>query len=196
MTAGEAVAARSADDLEDAEDDAEFADDRELAALRRKRMLELRAAAVANKFGTLRTITKASYLEEVTTASSEGSGQWVITHLFSPRLRTCKDVDESLAVLAGLHRSTKFLRIEGSDCIAGYPEKNCPTLLFYHKGECAARLVGAAQCGVTPSAIAANLVAAGALTPDEVVDASDVVAAAAGGRRSGRRAVELDDEDL
>ncbi|KAA0152229.1 hypothetical protein FNF27_03744 [Cafeteria roenbergensis] len=166
------VRGRTEGELEDAEDDEAFADDRELAALRRRRIAQLRAAAAANKFGTLRTITRAEYVAEVTRASSEGDGLYVALHLFSEGVPRCREVDASLATMAARHRSVKFLRIQGKDCIEGYPDRNCPSLLVYHKGECVARLVGAAQTGSSVTKLTGALVEAGAITAEEAVDAA------------------------
>lgn len=186
------VRGRSEAELEDAEDDSAFADDRELAALRRARLAQLRAAAEANRFGSLRTITRAQYVDEVTRASSEGDGVYIVLHLFSPKVARCREVDAALTILAMRHKRVKFLRIGGADCIDGYPDRNCPSLLVYFKGECLARRVGAAQTGLDPRGVSIALVAAGALSPEDVVDGATAAASADTAMSSAALAAEED----
>ena len=182
-------------ELEEAEDEDEFGDDREPEALRRRRLMELRKAAAANRFGSLRTITRAEYVAEVTKGSDEGAdGVWVVLHMFSPRVKRCAAVDECLAVLAARHKSIKFLRIEAAECVPGYPDRNCPSLLVYHKGEAKANLIGGAA-GHTLAGIAANLVTAGALDAEEAVVAASVTPGASSSAMARMAAADLGDDD-
>ncbi|KAA0146950.1 hypothetical protein FNF28_07613 [Cafeteria roenbergensis] len=52
------------------------------------------------------------------------------------------------------------------------PTAQLPSLLVYHKGECVARLVGAAQTGSSVTKLTGALVEAGAITAEEAVDAA------------------------
>jgi hypothetical protein len=190
------VHGRTLEELEEAQDDDSFADDRHLETLRRKRMAELRAAASANKFGTLETITRADYVHQVTEASKVDGGIWVVLHLYSPRVRRCQDLDAVLAILASRNRAVKFLRAEGSECIPGYPDKNCPSLLLYRDGECRKKLVGAAETGIDIATVAAQLLIHGVITEDHTMEApafSDSSLEAAAAEMLEELEAELDD---
>lgn len=55
---------------------------------------------------------------------------------------------QHLHALATEYPHTKFVSIVGSQCIAGYPERNCPTLLFYRRGTLMKQIVGASDPGI------------------------------------------------
>lgn len=193
------VGSKSLAELEAAEDDGEFADDRALEALRRKRMMELRAAAAKNRFGSVLPLDRQDYVREVTEDSKKGF--FVVVHLFAEDSAICREVDACLAIVASRHKSTKFMRCLGNQIIPDYPDHNCPTLLVYHEGDCKRRLVGPAQvvpakgARPTPATLAAVLVEAGALSPEEVEDALDGSAVAAARGRLIGSALGVDGDD-
>lgn len=54
---------------------------------------------------------------------------------------------ECLAQLAAKHPQTRFLKIVSTECIAGYPDANLPTILLYHEGKCVKPFTGLAIWG-------------------------------------------------
>ena len=59
----------------------------------------------------------------------------------------CKLLSPLLARVAALYPSTKFCSIVSDHCIENYPDKNCPTLLCYRKGEMTGQIVGMGGMG-------------------------------------------------
>ena len=49
--------------------------------------------------------------------------------------------------LAQLYPSTKFISIISDHCIENYPDKNCPTMIIYRKGEMMGQIVGLSAMG-------------------------------------------------
>lgn len=62
-------------------------------------------------------------------------------------LPDCKLLSPLLARVAALYPSTKFCSIVSDHCIENYPDKNCPTLLCYRKGEMTGQIVGMGGMG-------------------------------------------------
>lgn len=62
-------------------------------------------------------------------------------------LPDCKLLTPILAGLSALYPSTKFCSIISDHCIENYPDKNCPTLLVYRKGEMTGQIVGLGGMG-------------------------------------------------
>lgn len=58
------------------------------------------------------------------------------------RIPDCKLLLPLLNKLATLYPSTKFCSIISDHCIENYPDKNCPTMLIYRKGELNGQVVG------------------------------------------------------
>jgi hypothetical protein len=52
-----------------------------------------------------------------------------------------------LAQLAQLYPSSKFVSIISDHCIENYPDKNCPTMLVYRKGQMMGQIVGMGSMG-------------------------------------------------
>lgn len=63
------------------------------------------------------------------------------------RLPDCKLLSPILAKVAALYPSTKFVSIVSDHCIENYPDKNCPTLLIYRKGDMMGQVVGLGGMG-------------------------------------------------
>ncbi|CAG8473817.1 6994_t:CDS:2 [Scutellospora calospora] len=132
---------KTLDELDELEDEE---DDRILLEYRLKRIAEMKAEALHNKFGELIQISKPDFIREVTEASKE---VWVVVHLFKDYIPECKLMNAHLSTLAAKYKATKFIKIIGDQCIPNYPDKNLPTLLIYGEGDMKLQLVGLAQLG-------------------------------------------------
>ncbi|KAK5663158.1 hypothetical protein OQA88_6575 [Cercophora sp. LCS_1] len=121
------------DELEDEEDEA-F-----LEQYRQRRLQELTALQKKSKHGTVYPISKPEYSREVTEASEEGP---VFVNL------TSSSGNVESRVLSQLWRQAaqeygeiKFCEMRASQAIEGYPDKNCPTILVYNKGDIVKQIV-------------------------------------------------------
>jgi thiol-disulfide isomerase/thioredoxin len=121
-----------------------FEDDHFMEVYRRKRIAELRAQAMTEKFGELTQISEVDFIREVTEASKE---VWVVVHLFQPSLPQCRLLNERLSQLASKYRATKFVKIISTDCIRNYPDRNLPTLLVYGQGDLKRQMIGVSELG-------------------------------------------------
>jgi hypothetical protein len=59
----------------------------------------------------------------------------------------CEFLAGKLKALAKKFKATKFVQIRAQDAIKGYPEKNLPTLLIYHKGDIKKQFIGISSFG-------------------------------------------------
>ncbi|KAM7209743.1 thioredoxin-like protein [Naviculisporaceae sp. PSN 640] len=122
------------DELEDEEDEA-F-----LEQYRQRRLKELSSLQKRSIHGSVYPISKPEYSREVTEASQAGP---VFVHL-AASLGT----NVESRVLSQLWRQAaqeygdiKFCEIRGSQAIENYPERNCPTILVYNKGDIVKQIV-------------------------------------------------------
>mmetsp|Transcript_6488 Transcript_6488/g.24106 ORF Transcript_6488/g.24106 Transcript_6488/m.24106 type:complete len:264 (+) Transcript_6488:119-910(+) len=128
--------------LEELEDDEAFADDAFLEEYRQQRLQELRSAAAAaaakGGFGRVKQITKSQYVQEV----SEAGDVWVVLLLYQDHVEKCGPLIHALEELAPRHERTKFLKCVATDCIPGYRDEHCPSLLVCYRGDVLHTLVG------------------------------------------------------
>jgi len=122
------------DELEDEEDE-EF-----LEQYRQRRLRELNSIQKRSVHGSVYPVSKPDYSREVTEASQAGP---VFVHL-TASLGT----NVESRVLAELWRQAaqeygdiKFCEIRGAQAIENYPERNCPTILVYSKGDIVRQIV-------------------------------------------------------
>lgn len=122
------------DELEDEEDE-DF-----LEQYRQRRLKELSSLQKKSAHGSVYPISKPEYSREVTEASQSGP---VFVHL-AASLGT----NVESRVLSQLWRQAaqeygdiKFCEIRGSQAIENYPERNCPTILVYNKGDIVTQIV-------------------------------------------------------
>lgn len=102
----------------------------------------------------------------------------------------------------------KFCEIRGDMAIEGYPDKNCPTILVYHKGDIVTQIVtlltmGGVKCGLKE--MDALLIEVGAVKPNDMrvvkrirqaEDDAELGAERSGIRSNTKKAtVEEDDDD-
>ncbi|PRP77337.1 phosducin-like protein [Planoprotostelium fungivorum] len=126
---------------EDALDELEFDDEEEnkmLEEYRKMRLEQLKEQSKRERFGELVTISEPSYKKEVT----EAGDVWVVVFLYKSGIPHCQLMEQRLRQLARKFKATKFVQIRSEEAIRGYPDKNLPTLLVYHKGNVARQFVG------------------------------------------------------
>eukprot|EP01027_Heterolobosea_sp_BB2_P001439 GEZU01002182.1.p1 GENE.GEZU01002182.1~~GEZU01002182.1.p1 ORF type:complete len:235 (-),score=102.77 GEZU01002182.1:241-945(-) len=122
------LAHKTLDELDELEDEE---DERILEEYRQKRIAEMKNAALRNRYGSVMHISSSEFVDEVTNAPKD---TWVVLHLYAGNPED-QIVEHCFGILAKKFRATKFLRIKGCDCIKGYPDRNCPTILVYYNGE-------------------------------------------------------------
>jgi thiol-disulfide isomerase/thioredoxin len=135
----------------EAEDDCDFDDefdddDQAVEAFRQRRLAEMKKAHVkvdeskAKGHGEVRTISQDEFLPECT-----GSSKYVAVHFFHKDFERCKIMDHHLKIMAPLHMSCKFVRIDAENApffVAKLAIKTLPTLLVFKDGETIDRLMG------------------------------------------------------
>ncbi|OAA61707.1 Thioredoxin-like fold protein [Niveomyces insectorum RCEF 264] len=128
------------DALEDVEDE-EF-----LNSYRQQRMQELQALQKRAVHGSVYPLTKPDYSRDVTEASQR---EPVLVNLTSAtntnvESRVLSDLWRQAAAEYG---EVKFCEMRADQAIEGYPERNCPTILVYRKGDIVKQLVTLATVG-------------------------------------------------
>jgi hypothetical protein len=131
------------DELSELEDDE---DEEFLEAYRQRRMQELNALKQKAKHGSVYPLSKPDYSREVTEASQEAP---VFVNLTSSMGNNVES-----RVLSGLWRQAaeeygevKFCEMRAEQAIEGYPERHCPTILVYSKGDVLEQVVTLATVG-------------------------------------------------
>ena len=138
-------AGKTVDELGDLlDEDDEFADDRALELYRQQRLEEMKAKQKAKRFGFVHDIKRVDFTREMNEGSMD---KWVVLHLHQAHVENCALMDAALKVVAERHEAVRFLRIVATECIENYPDKNLPTLIIYHRGECQLQIVGLAAFG-------------------------------------------------
>ena len=121
-------------------------DDQALEAFRQRRLAELKKEHVkddqnmAKGHGEVRTITQDEFLPEC-----NGSSKYVVVHFFHNDFERCKIMDHHLNIIAPLHLSCKFVRINAEKApffVAKLAIKTLPTVLVFKDGKTNDRLMG------------------------------------------------------
>ncbi|ATY58742.1 Phosducin family [Cordyceps militaris] len=122
------------DELEDEEDDA-F-----LEEYRKKRMAELNNLQKKAIHGSVYPISKPDYQREVTDASEKGPVFVNLTASMGTNVesRVLSDLWRQAAQEYG---DIKFCEIRANQAIENYPDRNCPTILVYNKGDIVKQVV-------------------------------------------------------
>lgn len=122
------------DELEDLEDE-DFLDQ-----YRQKRMAELNSLQKKSVHGSVYPLSKPDYQRDVTDASQNG--------LVFVNLMASAGTNVESRVLSELWRQAareygdiKFCEIRASQAIENYPDRNCPTILVYNKGDIVKQIV-------------------------------------------------------
>ncbi|KAK4145793.1 Phosducin-like protein 2 [Dichotomopilus funicola] len=192
-------------DLSDLEDEE---DETFLEQYRQKRMRELAAVEQKSIHGSVYPVSKPDYARDITEASQTGP---VLVHLASSQGSNVES-----RVLAELWRQAareygdvKFCEMRADKAIEGYPERNCPTILIYHKGDIVKQVVTLATVGGVRMGMLdldKILVEVGALKDNDMrvvkrrqaaEDAEEerIMAGGSRGIKSSRDAVKRDDDD-
>jgi hypothetical protein len=134
------------DDHSDDEWDHLLDNDSELDQIRARRIEEMKQAQIklaeqkSLGHGQLRTITQDEFLPECT-----GSSEWVAVHFFHNDFERCKIMDHHLKLIAPLHLTCKFLRIDAEKSpffVQKLQIKTLPTLIVFREGKAIQRLTG------------------------------------------------------
>jgi len=110
-----------------------------LASYRAKRLAELKTQQARARFGKVVHISEQEFVPEVSKAPED---IYVVLHLFAWSKPECKLLGQVMDEVAAKHKDVKFLKILGQECIHGYPDKNCPTVLVYHKSDVVLQIIG------------------------------------------------------
>ncbi|GHJ86878.1 hypothetical protein NliqN6_3280 [Naganishia liquefaciens] len=139
-----------------AEDALDSDDERMFEEYRMKKLQEMKRADAAERSVAegrgLRQIGRDEFVREVSEASAkdiealgedgEGRGTGVVCFLYKDSIPASNHLRQILNLLSPLHPLTRFLSIQGDQCIPNYPDKNIPTLLMYRNGDCLGQVVG------------------------------------------------------
>ena len=105
-----------------------------------QRLAELSTISKASIHGQVYPLQKPDYSKDVTEASQTS---FVSVNLTSPLGANVESrlLSEMWHELARKYGDVKFCEIRADMCIEGYPERNCPTILVYHKGDIVKQVV-------------------------------------------------------
>lgn len=161
------LAGKDLDELDELEDEEEHAF---LEQYREQRLQELQSLAKKSLHGTVYPISKPDWAREVTEASSSSP---VFVHLTSSLGTNVESrvLSELWRRVAAEFSEIKFCEIRGSMAIEGYPDRNCPTILVYNKGDVVKHVVtlltmGGVKCGFKD--MDSLLVEVGAVEPNDM----------------------------
>lgn len=188
------------DALEDLEDE-NF-----LEKYRQQRVQELESLTRKAVHGTVYPISKPDYQREVTDASAN---ELVLVNLTSGlgtnvESRVLTELWRQAAVEYG---EVKFCQIRGDMAIEGYPDRNCPTILVYNKGDIVKQVVTLMTMGgvrIGMKEIDALLIEVGAIKDNDMrvtkrrrdkEDEEEEKREKGGIRGSKKASVEEDDDD-
>ena len=122
------------DELEDLEDE-NF-----LEKYRQQRVQELASLTKKAVHGSVYPISKPDYSREVTDASQNGPVLVNLTSGLGTNVES-RVLTELWRKAAAEFGEVKFCEIRGDMAIEGYPDRNCPTILVYHKGDIVKQIV-------------------------------------------------------
>ncbi|KAH8686096.1 putative Phosducin-like protein 2 [Tricladium varicosporioides] len=122
------------DELEDLEDE-NF-----LEKYRQQRTAELASLTKKALHGAVYPISKPDYSREVTEASNNGPVLVNLTSGLGTNVES-RVLTELWRQAAQEYGEVKFCQIRGDMAIEGYPDRNCPTILVYHKGDIVKQVV-------------------------------------------------------
>jgi len=135
------------DELEDLEDE-NF-----LEKYRQQRVQELASLTKKAVHGTVYPISKPDFVKEVTEASNNGPVLVNLTSGLGTNVES-RILTELWRKAAREYGEVKFCEIRGDMAIEGYPDRNCPTILVYDKGDIVKQVVtlvlmGGVKIGMT-----------------------------------------------
>jgi len=115
----------------DALEDKKGSDGDAIAAIRAKRIAEMKAAAAANKYGSVPQLTEKEFVPEVSKAPED---TFVVVLLFIHSKPECQLLSALLPKVAAKFKAVKFVRMLATECIHNYPDSKSPTIIVYKKG--------------------------------------------------------------
>lgn len=128
------------DELEDLEDE-NF-----LEKYRQQRVQELASLTKKAVHGTVYPISKPDFVKEVTEASVHGPVLVNLTSGLGTNVES-RVLTELWRQAAREYGEVKFCEIKGDMAIEGYPDRNCPTILVYDKGDIVKQVVTLVMMG-------------------------------------------------
>jgi hypothetical protein len=128
------------DELEDLEDES-F-----LEKYRQQRVQELASLTKKAVHGTVYPISKPDFVKEVTEASNNGPVLVNLTSGLGTNVES-RILTELWRKAAREYGEVKFCEIRGDMAIEGYPDRNCPTILVYDKGDIVKQVVTLVMMG-------------------------------------------------
>lgn len=131
------------DELDELED---FEDEAFLDKYRQQRVQELQSLSQKSLHGTVYPISKPDYSREVTEASNTGPVLVNLTSSLGTNVES-RVLTELWRQAAKEYGEIKFCEIRGDQAIEGYPDKNCPTILIYNKGDIVKQIVTLVMVG-------------------------------------------------
>lgn len=131
------------DELDELEDEEEEAF---LEQYRQKRMAELNNIQKKALHGTVYPLSKPEYQREVTDASQNGLVFVNLTSSMGTNVES-RVLSELWRQAAQEYGEIKFCEIRASQAIENYPDRNCPTILVYKKGDIVKQVVTLATIG-------------------------------------------------
>lgn len=103
-------------------------------------MQELASLTKKAVHGAVYPISKPDYSKEVTDASNNGSVLVNLTSGLGTNVES-RVLTELWRKAAAEYGEVKFCEIRGDMAIEGYPDRNCPTILIYNKGDIVKQVV-------------------------------------------------------
>ncbi|CCW66095.1 unnamed protein product [Phytomonas sp. Hart1] len=103
-------------------------EDEVLAEIRQRRMAELKRQLQTECFGTLRHISGANYVKEITESSEKNC---VVAALIKPGHSDCESLLNVLRTVAQRNRDSKFVSMISTEAIPNFPDKHLPCVLLY-----------------------------------------------------------------
>jgi hypothetical protein len=173
--------------LEELEEDDEFADDAFLAKYRQQRISELQEKNRQKVHGEVLEISRDQWTREINAASSLS---WVFVHLYEEYVKDCVVLNRVLAEIARKHAQVKFVKIRAQTAVPDWPDGNLPAAYLYKDGAMRKQLVGSREIATGPPpftslSVERKLVELGVLKVEDVEDdASEDDAEESSGRRS------------
>ena len=183
----EAIAANaSTKELDELEEDDEFADDAFLAKYRQQRISELQEKNRQKVHGEVLEISRDQWTREINAASSLS---WVFVHLYEDYVKDCVVLNRVLAEIARKHADVKFVKIRAKTAVPDWPDGNLPAAYLYKDGEMRKQLVGSREMATGPPPFTAlsverKLVELGVLKVEDVEEEASDEEQESSGRRS------------
>jgi hypothetical protein len=109
-------------------------------------MADLQAITQKSLHGVVYPISKPDFTREVTEASKKGPVLVNLTSSLGTNVGS-RILTELWRQAAKEYGEIKFCEIKGDQAIEGYPDRNCPTILIYNKGEIVKQVVTLAMVG-------------------------------------------------